>query len=226
MQKASYQVAKEGGFPIFLGGDHSVAFGTIPAVAQAAKDQGRPLFVLWIDAHTDYHALDTSESGNVHGMPVAYITGDPSFDEYFPKLSCPVPYENICQIGLRSVDPVERERLREVGIDACDMRKVDQEGVIAILEPFLEKVRIANGMLHISLDVDGLDPEIAPAVGTTVPGGLTFREAHLMMEIVHDSGLATSLDLVELNPLLDERAKTAKLLIDLTASLLGRSVLG
>ncbi|MDX1738815.1 MAG: arginase family protein, partial [Alphaproteobacteria bacterium] len=185
-----------------------------------------PLFVLWIDAHTDYHALDTSESGNVHGMPVAYITGDPSFDEYFPKLSCPVPYENICQIGLRSVDPVERERLREVGIDACDMRKVDQEGVIAILEPFLEKVRIANGMLHISLDVDGLDPEIAPAVGTTVPGGLTFREAHLMMEIVHDSGLATSLDLVELNPLLDERAKTAKLLIDLTASLLGRSVLG
>ncbi|MDX1738830.1 MAG: arginase family protein, partial [Alphaproteobacteria bacterium] len=87
LQKASYEVAKEGGFPIFLGGDHSVAFGTIPAVAQAAKDQGRPLFVLWIDAHTDYHALDTSESGNVHGMPVAYITGDPSFDEYFPKLS-------------------------------------------------------------------------------------------------------------------------------------------
>ena len=226
LQDATYDVAKKNGFSIFLGGDHSVAFGTIPGVAKHAQETGRPLFVLWIDAHTDFHSLDTSDSGNIHGMPVAYITGDESFDEFFPALPAKLPVDNLCIMGLRSVDPLERQRLAAAGITAYDMRKIDEKGVQALLEPFLEKVRAANGLLHVSLDVDGLDPEIAPAVGTTVQGGLTFREAHLMMEMVHDSGLATSLDLVELNPLLDEKAKTTNLLIDLTASLLGRSVLG
>ncbi len=226
LQDAAYRIVKKDGFSIFLGGDHSVAFGTIPAVAKYAKQQGRPLFVLWIDAHTDFHALDTSGSGNIHGMPVAYITGDRSFDGYFPVLAVKLDVANLCIMGLRSVDPLERKRLTAAGITAYDMRKIDEMGVQAILQPFLENIKAVNGILHISLDVDGLDPEIAPAVGTTVAGGLTFREAHLIMEMVHDSGLARSLDIVELNPLLDNQAKTSKLLIDLTASLLGRSVLG
>lgn len=226
LQVAAYEAVSTSDFSIFLGGDHSVAFGTVPGVARYAKQQGRPLFVVWIDAHTDFHALDTSKSGNIHGMPVAYITGDSSFNGYFPALEAPLPVENLCILGIRSVDPAERRRLSEAGITAHDMRKIDEQGVTALLQPFLEKVKAENGILHVSLDVDGLDPEIAPAVGTTVPGGITFRESHLIMEMIHDSKLATSLDLVELNPLLDEKGKTARLLIDLTASLLGRSVLG
>lgn len=226
LEKGAYDAAKTGRFPIFLGGDHSVAFGTIPGIARHAKEQGRPLFVLWIDAHTDFHALDTSDSGNIHGMPLAYITGDPSFNGYFPPLVAPIAADNICIMGIRSVDPVERQRISAAGIMAHDMRKIDEKGVITLLEPFLEKVRRANGLLHVSLDVDGLDPAIAPAVGTTVAGGITFREAHLIMETLHDSQLVNSLDLVELNPLLDEKSRTAHLLIDLTASLLGRNVLG
>ena len=226
LQDAAYEVAKKDSFSIFLGGDHSVAFGTIPAMAKYANKQGRPLFVLWIDAHTDFHALDTSESGNIHGMPVAYITGDKSFNGYFPVLPAKLDVDNLCIMGLRSVDPLERKRLSKAGITAYDMRKIDEMGVQAILQPFLDKISAANGILHVSLDVDGLDPEIAPAVGTTVEGGITFREAHLIMEMLYDSGLARSLDIVELNPLLDNQAKTSKLLIDLTASLLGRSVLG
>jgi len=225
IQDASYEAARTGGFSIFLGGDHSVAFGTIPGVARYANEQGRPLFILWIDAHTDFHALDTSQSGNIHGMPLGYITGDKSFDGFFPALPVDIPTKNICLMGIRSVDPAERKRVSDAGIVAYDMRKVDEKGVIALLEPFLEEVKTANGMLHVSLDVDGLDPEIAPAVGTTVQGGLTLREAHLIMETVHDSKLAVSLDLAELNPLLDHAGRTSKLLIDLTASLLGRSVL-
>lgn len=226
MQDASYLAMKDSLFSIFLGGDHSVAFGTIPGVARYAHEQQRPLFVLWIDAHTDFHTLDSSQSGNIHGMPVSYLNGDKSFNGYFPTLDHPIPAENFCIMGIRSVDVQERNSLNEAGICAHDMRKIDEKGIAALLSPFLDQVRSENGLLHVSLDVDGLDPEIAPAVGTTVPGGLTFREAHLMMEMVHDSGLACSLDLVELNPLMDENACTAKLLIDLTASLLGRSVLG
>lgn len=226
LQVASYQAVCDSQFSIFLGGDHSLAFGSIPGVSRHTKEQNRPLFVLWIDAHTDFHALDTSESGNVHGMPIAYLTGDPSFGGFFPDLETPLPAENICLMGIRSVDPAERKNLSAAGIITHDMRQIDEFGVIALLSPFLDKVRAANGQLHVSLDVDGLDPDIAPAVGTTVAGGLTFREAHLMMETVHDSNLARSLDLVELNPLLDHSGRTARLLIDLTASLLGRSVLG
>ena len=133
--------------------------------------------------------------------------------------------ENVCLMGLRSVDAAENERLATQGFDVHDMRAIDEHGVAAPLRRFLERVRAANGRLHVSLDVDFLDPDIAPAVGTTVPGGATFREAHLIMEHVHDSGLATSLDLVELNPFLDERGRTATLMVDLAASLLGRKVL-
>lgn len=213
------------GMPIFMGGDHAMAAGTVAGVAKRAKEEGRPLFVLWLDAHTDYHTLDTTDSGNLHGTPVAYYSGCEGFDPYFPKLATRVEPQNICMIGIRSVDPAERAAIKDSGITVHDMRAIDEHGIGPLLREFLGRVEAAGGMLHVSFDVDFLDPSIAPAVGTTVPGGATFREAHLVMEMLHDSGLVTSLDLVELNPFLDERGRTATLMVDLTASLMGKQVL-
>ncbi|MET0532235.1 MAG: arginase [Microvirga sp.] len=217
--------ASAGALPIFLGGDHSISAGTLSGVARRAAEQGRPLFVLWLDAHPDFHTLDTTTSGNLHGVPLAYASGQPGFSGYFPDLSHTIDPSRICVIGLRSVDPAERLALAEAGVTVHDMRAVDEHGIAPLLRAFLERVSAANGMLHVSLDVDFLDPAIAPAVGTTVPGGATFREAHLVMEMLSDSGLVTSLDLVELNPFLDERGRTATLMVDLTASLMGRRIM-
>lgn len=224
LSAAAYKAAKTCDRPIFIGGDHSMAAGTVSGVAQHAAEQGRPLFVLWLDAHPDLHTLDSTTSGNLHGTPVAYYTGQPGFDQ-FPPVAAAVDPKNICMMGIRSVDPAERKRIAELGLTVHDMRAIDERGIVGPLTEFLTKVQAANGMLHVSLDVDFLDPSIAPAVGTTVPGGATFREAHLIMEMLHDSNLVTSLDLVELNPFLDERGRTAKLMTDLTASLFGRRVL-
>ena len=215
----------ESGMPIFMGGDHSLSAGTVSGMAKRAKELGRPLFVLWLDAHTDFHTLVTTESGNLHGTPVAYFTGQPGFEGYFPPVSAPVRPENMMMMGIRSVDPAERRAIREAGIQVADMRMIDEEGIVVPLRRFLSEVERANGLLHVSFDVDFLEPSIAPAVGTTVPGGATFREAHLVMEILHDSGLVTSLDLVELNPFLDERGRTAVLMSDLAASLMGKQVI-
>ncbi|MBO9400906.1 arginase [Shimia sp. R9_1] len=211
------------GFPIFLGGDHSLSAGTVAGVANHAAKEGRPLFVLWLDAHTDFHTPQSSDSGNLHGTPVAYFAGRDGFDG-FPAVQNPVPEANICMIGLRSVDAAERETLQATEIRRHDMRDIDENGIARPLATFLEHVSKNNGLLHVSLDVDFLDPSVAPAVGTTVPGGATVREAHLVMEMLHDSGLLSSLDLVELNPFLDERGRTAKLMVDLAASALGRRV--
>jgi arginase len=224
LSDAAYAASAEG-MPIFMGGDHSLSAGTVVGIARRAKQAGRPLFVLWLDAHTDFHSLVTTESGNLHGTPVAYFTGQPGFENYFPPLTAKVDPNNVCMVGIRSVDPAERKAIREAGIRVCDMRMIDEEGIAAPLKRFLVDVQAANGVLHVSLDVDFLDPSIAPAVGTTVPGGATFREAHLVMEILCDSGLVGSLDLVELNPFLDDRGRTAILMADLAASLLGKRVM-
>ncbi|WP_417720113.1 arginase [Salipiger sp.] len=220
---AAGQEAARDGFPIFLGGDHAMAMGSVASMAAHAGAEGRPLFVLWLDAHSDFHTLDTTDSGNLHGTPMAYVTGRDGF-EGFPALSATVDPAHVCMIGLRSVDPAEKRALQESPVRAIDMRQIDESGIARPLREFLEAVEAADGMLHVSLDVDFLDPAIAPAVGTTVPGGATFREAHLVMEMLHDSGLVTSLDLVELNPFLDERGRTASLMVDLTASMFGRRV--
>jgi arginase len=213
----------EGGLPVILGGDHSLALGSVAGAAAHARREGRPLFLLWLDAHSDFHTPLTSESGNLHGTPVAYIAGRDGFDA-FPPFPAPIPAERICLFGIRSVDPAEHAALLRHDIAINDMRVLDERGIVAPLREFLDAVRAAGGMLHVSLDVDFLDPAIAPAVGTTVPGGTTFREAHLVCELLHESGLMTSLDLVELNPFLDERGKTAKLMVDLVGSLMGRKV--
>jgi len=217
------QDAAARGMPIFLGGDHALALGTVPGIAAHAARENRPLFVLWLDAHSDFHTPQTTSSGNLHGTPMAYLTGQTGFDA-FPSVAHPVPTENICMIGLRSVDPAEHEALADKNMSLADMRAIDEGGIRAPLADFLDKVKAADGLLHVSLDVDFLDPDIAPAVGTTVPGGATLREAHLVMELLHDSGRVTSLDLVELNPFLDDRGRTASLMVDLTASLMGRRV--
>lgn len=219
----SAKAAMAEGLPIFMGGDHALSLGTVAGVAAHAAEQNRPQFVLWLDAHPDYHSPATTDSGNLHGTPLGYLTGRGEF-EGFPKVEVKVPTGNVAMIGLRSVDAPEREAIQATDIQVADMRAIDENGIAAPLRTFLERVAAADGMLHVSLDVDFLDPSIAPAVGTTVPGGATLREAHLAMEMLHDSGLVTSLDLVELNPFLDERGRTASLMVELTASLLGRRV--
>ncbi|MBS0124423.1 arginase [Thetidibacter halocola] len=211
------------GLPIFMGGDHALSLGSVHGVAAHAADSGRPQFVLWLDAHSDFHTPRSTSSGNLHGTPLAYVTGRDGFD-HFPPVPHPVPQQNVCIIGLRSVDPDERRALEETPVLCHDMRALDERGISALLGAFLDRVEQAGGMLHVSLDVDFLDPAVAPAVGTTVPGGATVREAHLAMEMIHDSGLMTSMDLVELNPMLDERGRTAQLMVDLCASALGRRV--
>jgi len=211
------------GLPIFLGGDHALSLGTVAGVAAHAAAAGRPLFVLWLDAHTDLHTPLTTDSGHLHGTPLGYISGLSGF-EAFPPMQAVVPAERIGMLGLRSVDAAEKEALRRSAMTVVDMRAIDEAGIAEPLAAFIAEVAGADGMRHVSPDVDFHDPGIAPAVGTTVPGGATFREAHLVMEMLCDSGLVTSLDLVELNPFLDERGRTASLMVDLTASLLGRRV--
>ncbi len=225
LRRASYDASAGGRFPLILGGDHSLAIGALSGLARRAAEIGRPLFLLWLDAHPDLHTLETTESGHLHGVPMAYLLGFDGFTPWFPPNPAPLRPEQVCMMGVRSVDRAERAALARAPITVHDMRRIDEFGVVKPLREFLERVRAENGLLHVTLDVDFLDPVIAPGVNTTVPGGASFREAHLIMEVVADSGLATSLDLVELNPFLDDRGKTALLMVDLAASLLGRRVL-
>lgn len=224
LAEAAYR-ASDAAVPIFLGGDHSISAGTLAGVARRAAESRRSLFVLWLDAHTDFHTLDSSTSGNLHGVPLAYATGQPGFEGCFPPLAAKVEPIRVCAFGVRSIDPAERIAVDEAGVTLHDMRAIDEHGIGPLLRDFLGRVSAENGLLHVSLDVDFLDPSIAPAVGTTVPGGATFREAHLVMEMLHDSGRVASLDLVELNPFLDERGRTATLMVDLVASLMGRRIM-
>ena len=221
---AAYKARGEG-MPVVIGGDHSLAAGSLTGLARHAAENDKPFFVLWLDAHPDFHTLETTESGNLHGVPLAYACGIDGFADTLQLPAHPVKPEHICMMGIRSVDAAERAALGRHGVEVNDMRVIDEEGVAPLLRAFLKKVAAAGGDLHVSLDVDFLDPAVAPGVGTTVPGGATFREAHLIMEMLCDSALVTSLDLVELNPFLDERGRTALLMTDLAASLMGKRVI-
>lgn len=223
----TYDAMKSGAFPIILGGDHSLSIGSVGGIARYCEEQKRELFVLWLDAHSDFNTPATSPSGNMHGMPLALLCREPGLEGVFgDEPHGFIKPENLHLFGIRSIDSTERVLLRERGIDVVDMRQIDEFGVAPLLRRILERVQKANGVLHVSFDVDFIDPSIAPGVGTTVPGGATYREAHLVMEMLHDSGIVCSLDIVELNPFLDERGKSALLLVDLVASLFGRSVFG
>ncbi len=205
--------------PVFVGGDHAIAAGTLPAMARRAEVLGRPLFVLWLDAHPDFHTLDTTSSGNLHGVPLAYATGQQGFAGYYPALDCPVDPARVCLLGIRSVDPAESRLLMRSAVRLHTMDTVRTAGIDRLIKPFLQQVRQANGLLHVSFDADCLDPALAPAVGTPVPGGLSLHEARRLMDLLCASGLVSSLDLVEYNPDLDEQGRTARVLVNLVGRL-------
>jgi arginase len=225
LARETYAVARSGRTPIVLGGDHSIAMGSIGGVARYAAEAGRELFVLWLDAHSDFNTPSTSPSGNMHGMVVAMLCREPGLEGVFGEEPHGlVDPSRVHLFGIRSIDSGERRLLQDRGVDVVDMRMLDEDGFAVSIRRIIDRVRAHDGLLHVSLDVDFLDPAIAPGVGTAVPGGATYREAHLVMELLYESGLSPSLDLVELNPFLDERGKSALLLVDLTASLFGRQV--
>ena len=224
MREAALAAGRDCDLPVFMGGDHSMAAGTLPAMAERAAEAGRPLFVLWLDAHPDFHSLATTRSGNLHGTPMAYLTGQEGFAGYLPPLEAAVRPQNVCMLGIRSVDPGEKRRVHEAGIEVFDMRYIDEMGMRHAMELALATMD-AQTHLHVSFDVDFLDPDIAPGVGTTVPGGPTYREAQLCMEMIADTGRLASLDVMELNPALDLRNATARLAVDLIESLFGKSTL-
>ncbi|OWJ67746.1 arginase [Inquilinus limosus] len=222
----AYALMNQGTLPIFLGGDHSLSMGSVNGVLRHCREAGRELFVLWLDAHTDFNTPATTPSGNMHGMSAALLCGEPGLDDVFgAETRERLDPQNLTILGARSIDREERALLRRRGVEVFDMRLVDEYGVAVLMRRILDKVAARNGVLHVSLDVDFLDPSIAPGVGTTVPGGATYREAHLIMEMLYDSGLVGSLDVVELNPFLDDRGKSALLLVDLVSSLFGRQII-
>ncbi|MEW6336481.1 MAG: arginase [Acidobacteriota bacterium] len=207
-------------FPIALGGDHSIAMGSVPGASR-----GERTGVVWIDAHADFNVPETSPSGNIHGMPLAALCG--LGEASLASIGGAVPAvrpEDVAIVGARSVDPGERELLRRLGVSVWTMKEVDRQGIPRIADEIVARMRHLP-RVHVSLDADALDPEVAPGVGTPVPGGLTYREAHLLMELLHDARVATSLDLVEVNPILDRENRTAVMMVDLAASLLGKSIL-
>jgi arginase len=225
VHEAVFAELQLGRLPILLGGDHCLGIGSISAVARHCRDSGKRLRVLWLDAHADFNTSVLTPSGNVHGMPVACLCG------YGPQalveIGGTVPALNpkaIRQIGIRSVDPGEKKFVHEVGLEVFDMRYIDEMGMRHTMELALATLDV-NTHLHVSFDVDFLDPEIAPGVGTTIPGGPTYREAQLCMEMIADTGRLASLDVMELNPALDVRNKTALLAVDLIESLFGKSTL-
>jgi arginase len=216
---------RDGRLPILLGGDHCLGMGSISAVARHCREAGKKLRILWLDAHADFNTSQLTPSGNIHGMPVACLCG------HGPKelieIGGQVPAINpkwIRQIGIRSVDAGEKRFVHEVGLEVYDMRYIDEMGMRHTMELALATLDV-NTHLHVSFDVDFLDPDIAPGVGTTIPGGPTYREAQLCMEMIADTGRLASLDVMELNPALDVRNKTANLAVDLIESLFGKSTL-
>jgi len=215
----------DGAFPVVMGGDHAVAMGSVNGVAAHCRANARELFVLWLDAHADFNTPQTSPSGNIHGMPLAMLCGEAGFDDIVDEARrVSLNPANVHLFGIRSVDREERALLAARGLHVTDMRLIDEFGVVSLLKDILIRVEAKSGHLHVSFDVDFLDPSLAPGVGTIAPGGATYREAHLVMEMLFDSGLVGSLDLVELNPFLDERGRSAKLLVELTCSLFGRRI--
>jgi arginase len=226
LSKRGYDIARSGAIPIFLGGDHSLSMGSVNAMARHWRDVGRELFVLWLDAHADYNTPATTVSANMHGMAAAFLCGEGGLDGLLgdePRTA--IAPERLELFGTRSIDRLEMDLLHERRIRVADMREIDEFGVGVLIRRVIDKVRDRNGVLHVSFDVDFLDPELAPGVGTTVPGGATYREAHLIMEMLHDSGLVGSVDIVELNPFLDERGRTARTAVELVGSLFGQNIM-
>jgi arginase len=225
LSSRAYELARSGAIPIFLGGDHSLSMGSVNGIARHWHEIGREFFVLWLDAHADYNTPATTLTGNMHGMSAAFLCGEPGLDGLVgdePRAS--ISPDQLKLFGTRSIDRLENELLRTRRVSVADMREIDEFGVSVLIRRVIDKVKTRNGVLHVSFDVDFLDPHLAPGVGTTVPGGATYREAHLVMEMLHDSGLVRSVDIAELNPFLDERGRTARTAVELIGSLFGQQI--
>jgi arginase len=221
------EAAADGGqVPVVLGGDHSIGAGTVAGMARHFSRQGRKLGLIWIDAHADMNTPETSPSGNVHGMPLACIIGRGPVE--LAGLAGAIPMiapENIAIVGLRSVDEMERLHVRETGVHAYTMRDIDERGMPAVIREAIAAASNGTAGFHVSYDMDSVDPSEAPGVGTPVPGGLTYREAHLAMELIGDTERMTSVEVVEVNPVMDIANKTAMLGVDLIMSALGKRIL-
>jgi arginase len=226
LYKTALNVLDGGGIPLVLGGDHSLAAGSVAATADHLRRSGAKAGVIWVDAHGDMNTPASSGSGNVHGMPLAALLGhEPSelagIGGFRPKV---LP-ENTVLIGIRNLDEREKEIVRESGVRVFTMKDIDRAGIATVIEQALAIAAAGTSGVHVSFDLDVCDPAIAPGVGTPVKGGLDYREAHMLMEIVADSGLLRALDLVEVNPILDDRNTTAALGVELAASALGQKIL-
>lgn len=216
-------ITEAGRFPLVFGGDHSMAIGTLAGLSDKYSNLG----VIWYDAHADINTSETSPSGNIHGMPLAASLGighERLVDLY--KTGQKIQPENVVIIGARSVDPGERELIKELGIKVFTMHEIDRDGMTSVVNETISYLKSRNiDGLHLSLDLDGLDPLYTPGVGTPVPGGISYRESHLAMEMLHDSGLLTSAEFVEVNPILDDKNATADVAVGLIGSLFGETLL-
>ena len=220
------EVLSRRAMPVVLGGDHSIAMGTIGGVSRFHHEREEKIGLVWFDAHGDMNTPQTSPSGNIHGMPLAVALG--LGEESLVRLAGRVPMVDGARaavVGLRDVDPAERENIKASGIGAFTMRDIDERGMRAVMEEAIKRATSGTAGLHVSFDLDGIDPDYAPGVGTAAPGGLSYREAHLAMEMLFDTGKVLSAEFVEVNPILDHRNTTAKLGVELLASLLGKKIL-
>lgn len=217
---------EQGKVPLALGGDHSMAVGTVAGVAEFYRRQNQHIGLLWIDAHSDINTPETSPSGNVHGMPLGAIMGlGPDELANIFNWSPKVRPENCVLVGIRDVDLAEKENIRRAGIEVFTMRDIDERGMRTVMEEALRMAGRGTVGYHVSLDMDWIDPEDAPGVGTPVPGGSTYREAHLAMEIIADHGRMLSMEIVEVNPVIDEHNQTAELAVELAASAFGKKII-
>ena len=217
---------RAGVLPLVLGGDHSLAAGSVAGTATALAERGESLGVIWLDAHADINTPESSLSGNVHGMPAAHLLG--LGDTRLSHIAKPFPAikpEHLVYVGLRDVDTAEREFIKDMNIRAFTMRDIDERGLRAVMDEAVAIATRGTGGIHLSCDADWIDPREAPGVGTAVRGGATLREAHLAMEIIYDTGALVAMDLVEINPILDRQNHTAELAADLIASAFGRRIL-
>jgi arginase len=219
-------IVERGDLPLVLGGDHSIAAGSVAGVARALAGRGERLGVLWLDAHSDLHNAASSDTGNVHGMPVAHLLGRGSEGiAHLAGASPAVRPEHVAIVGARSVDPEEREHAAQWGVRIFTMREIDERGMRAVMQEAIERTSAGTAGLHVSLDLDFVDPQEAPGVGTPVRGGATYREAHLAMEMLYDTQRVVAMDLVEVNPVLDRFNNTAELAVGLVASGFGQRIL-
>ena len=220
------RIMAKGHFPLVLGGDHSISVGTVSGIAAFARARRKKVGLLWIDAHGDINTPDTSPSGNVHGMPVASLLGEgPRELTGIGGAEAKVDARNVALVGIRSLDEGEKVRLKRHGVQVHTMSDVDRSGIHRVMKKALARVTDGTDYVHVSFDLDAVDPTVAPGVGTPVKGGLDYREAHLIMEILHDSGAMTSLELVEVNPILDDRNASGAFAVELVQSAFGKKIL-